>query len=224
MRLSASFLAPYLQRGDLFPNLLARSVYASKYRRGTETWAATVRRCVEGNVALDPTVSEQEAEKLYHALFTMQFVPPGRGLWTGGVEGVPVEALYNCFYCTLRTLEDWCWLADMLMCGGGVGIGLYELGGLPPVERAQASLTIGCVTSHPDSDAVKADVAGYLAAADLHVDDSREGWVEALRQTLRAAFDGRSLVVDVSPVRPRGAPIKRFGGVAPGPAPLAELL
>lgn len=221
--LSADFLAPYLAQRDTFPTLLARSVYTSKYRRPGETWAETVRRCVEGNVALDPTVTEDEARKLYHAFFTMQFVPPGRGLWTGGVPGVPVEARYNCFYSTLRSTEDWCWGADMLMCGGGVGFGLYDVDGLPALARGDDAITVACVASHPNHDAVAPDVSDRLAGA-LFVEDSREGWVDALRSLFAAAWLGRSFAVDLSQIRPSGAPIVRFGGIAPGPAPLARLL
>lgn len=223
MRLSLDFLAPYLKQRDTFTSLLARSVYVSKYRRGSETWAETVRRCVEGNVAHDPSVSEDEARKLYHAMFTMQFLPPGRGLWTGGVPSVPVEALYNCFYTTLRTVEDWCWGADMLMCGGGVGFGLYDVDALPTVSRGSDTITVACVASHPNHDAVAPDLSGRLPGA-LLVEDSREGWVDALRQLFAAAWAGRDFVVDLSRIRPKGAPIVRFGGIAPGPAPLARLL
>ena len=223
MRLTLDFLAPYLAKRDNFSSLLARSVYTSKYRRGQETWAETVRRCVEGNVAHDPSVSEDEARKLYHAMFTMQFLPPGRGLWTGGVPGMPVEALYNCFYSTIRTVEDWCWGADMLMCGGGVGFGLYDVDALPVVERGSDLLHLACVASHPDHDAVAPDVTGRLPGA-LFVVDSREGWVDALRQMFRAAWAGHDFAADLSQIRPRGAPIVRFGGIAPGPAPLARLL
>lgn len=223
MHLSHDFLAPYLAQRDTFTSLLARSVYASKYRRGRETWAETVRRCVEGNVAHDQSVTEDEARKLYHAMFTMQFTPPGRGLWTGGVPGMPVAGRYNCFYCTLRSTEDWCWLADMLMCGGGVGLGLYDVDALPMLARGSDALQVACVRSHPDHDAVAPDVTGRLPGA-LFVEDSREGWVDALRQMFRAAWSGQDFAVDLSQVRPRGAVIRTFGGIAPGPAPLAMLL
>lgn len=221
--LSSDFLAPYLKQRDTFSSLLSRSVYSSKYRRGSETWAETVRRCVEGNVAHDPSVSEDEARKLYHAFFTMQFLPPGRGLWTGGVPGMPVAALYNCHAVTLRTVEDWCWLADMLMCGGGVGIGLYAVDTLPTVARGSDVLTLACVASHPDHGPTDPDVSGRLAGA-LLVEDSREGWIDALRQMFAAAWSGKDFAADLSQIRPRGAPIRTFGGIAPGPAPLARLL
>lgn len=221
--LSDDFLAPYLAQHDVFSSLLARSVYASKYRRNGETWAQTVLRCVLGNVAHDPSVTEDEARKLYHAFFTMQFLPPGRGLWTGGVPGMPVAGRYNCFYCTLRSTEDWCWLADMLMCGGGVGIGLYDVDALAPVARGSDALRVACVASHPNHADVAPDVDGRLPGA-LFVDDSREGWIDALRSLFRAAWQGHDFAVDLSQIRPRGAPIRTFGGIAPGPAPLAQLL
>jgi adenosylcobalamin-dependent ribonucleoside-triphosphate reductase len=57
------------------------------------------------------------------------------------------------------------------------------------------------------------------------IPDSREGWVEALRQLINAHVSGREGVLfDYSLIRPFGTPIKGFGGVASGPAALKELL
>jgi ribonucleoside-diphosphate reductase alpha chain len=57
------------------------------------------------------------------------------------------------------------------------------------------------------------------------VDDSREGWVNALRALLYAFESSRSIPeFDYSKVRPFGAPIKTFGGTASGPAPLKQML
>jgi len=97
-RLSEDFLAPYQRKGDPFTSLLARSTYLTKYCRGNvETWTETIRRVVEGNVNLAYGVSRQEAELLFHLFWTGQVLPPGRGLWTGGVEGIPADARFNCF-------------------------------------------------------------------------------------------------------------------------------
>lgn len=102
LRLSEEFLAPYRQKGDPFQNLLARSTYLNKYCRGNESWTDTIRRVIEGNVAFDPGVTQQEAELLFHLFWTGQALPPGRGLWTGGVEGIPADARYNCFSAETR--------------------------------------------------------------------------------------------------------------------------
>jgi len=46
----------------------------------------------------------------------------------------------------------------------------------------------------------------------------------ALRKALTSAFEGHDLIIDVSDIRPRGAIIRTFGGIACGPGPLAHML
>jgi ribonucleoside-triphosphate reductase (thioredoxin) len=58
------------------------------------------------------------------------------------------------------------------------------------------------------------------------VEDSREGWVELIREVLNS-FVGKNAyprVIDYSQVRPRGAAIKGFGGIASGAGPLKQLV
>jgi hypothetical protein len=227
IRLSEDFLAPYRKKGDPFGSLLARSTYLTKYCRGNvESWTDTIRRVVEGNTRLAPGVHRDEAELLFHLFWTGQSLPPGRGLWTGGVEGIPPDAMYNCWYSTLTSAEEWCWAADRLMLGGGVGIGLCEIDSLPIVADASARFAIWCSSHHPDLDEVKPEGPAYLngSTPTYVAEDSRGGWVEALRRVLASAYAGRDLVVDVSAVRERGAPIRTFGGIACGPGPLSHLL
>lgn len=224
MLLSESFLAPYRLRGDCFPNLLARVVYLGKYCRNDETWTDTVVRVVRGSCELDLSVGEQEANLLFHAFWTMQALPPGRGLWTGGVPGIPAAARFNCWWATIRSPEDWCWTADQLMLGGGVGVGLSALASMPIVEQGDCSLRIGCASDHANLAEVRPDAAASVGPMPYAVDDSRGGWVEALRRTLAGAFAGRDVAVDVSRIRARNQPIKTFGGKACGPGPLVEML
>lgn len=57
------------------------------------------------------------------------------------------------------------------------------------------------------------------------VPDTREGWAEALKIMLDTHLNGAPRpVFDYSLVRPKGAPIKRFGGTASGPEVLEDLL
>lgn len=225
--LSSSFLAPYRAAGDNFPNLLARSTYIGKYKRIEDaSWTDTIARVVLGSVALDPNVTKDEAETLFDIFWQGKALPPGRGLWTGGVQGIPVEARNNCYYATLRGVDDWCWVANMLMCGGGVGVGLHAIDALPVVTRSSARFHILCSKSHPNVGEVMPDpFISEPSECEWHiVEDSRLGWVEALRVGLTAALEGRSAVFNLSSIRRRGAPIKTFGGTACGPAPLAMLL
>jgi ribonucleoside-triphosphate reductase len=226
-RLSEDFLSPYRRKGDPFESLLARSTYLTKYCRGNiETWTDTIRRVVEGNASCAPGVDRLEAELLFHYFWTGQALPPGRGLWTGGVDGIPADARYNCWSTTLNEYTDWCWVANQLMLGGGVGVGLGSIQHLPTVAEGPARFAIWCHGGHTNLDEVKPEGPAYLngSTPTYRAADSREGWVEALRLTLGAAYEGRDYVIDVSDVRPRGEPIKTFGGIACGPGPLANLL
>lgn len=227
IRLSESFLSPYREKGDPFTSLLSRSTYLTKYCRGNvETWTDTIRRVVEGNICLARGVTQREAEMLFHLFWTGQALPPGRGLWTGGVEGIPADARYNCWYTTLYGTDDWCWVANQLMLGGGVGVGLGDIDTLPEVVANDAKFGIYCREDHPNLSEVNPEGPVYLNGSTplYRCEDSREGWVTALRLVLDAAYAGRDQIVDVSDVRPRGEPIKTFGGIACGPGPLSNLL
>lgn len=224
MRLSESFLDQYRHKGDVFPNLLSRSVYLSKYCRGSETWSDTIRRVVEGNTVLDPSCSMQEAEALFDCFWRMHALPPGRGLWTGGVPNIPVGALYNCWYVTIRSVRDWEWMANRLLEGGGVGVGLGDIHELPAVAGGSPRLSVLCSQSHPNESEFITDSIVYPGVPHHVVPDSRQGWAEALRIVLEAAFAGQSLTINVSAIRPRGMPIRTFGGIAPGPGPLVTML
>ncbi len=224
--LRSPFLAPYYQKGDPFKTLLARSTYLNKYCRGGETWTDTIKRVVEGNLSLDPTAMQTEGELLFHLCWTGQVLPPGRGLWTGGIDNIPADARYNCWATTLYSIDDWCWIMNQLMLGGGVGVGLAGIHQLPRVEGGLARLSVRCRADHQDVEEVEPTNPDLLNGQTpiFCAPDSREGWVECLRRVLTAAFQGTDIIIDLSGIRPRGTPIKTFGGVACGPGPLAQLL
>lgn len=226
VKLGTSFLEPYRRKGDPFVSLLARSTYLTKYCRDQETWTDTIRRVVEGNINLAPGVSLKEAEALFDVFWTGKCLPPGRSLWVGGVEGIPADARFNCWYVTLRQPEDWCWAANQLMLGGGVGFGLGEIEKLPVAAHGNVKLAVRCKPDHANAGEVKPDEKSFLNGSTpiFTVPDSREGWVAALRVTLTAAFSGRDQIIDVSEIRERGKPIRTFGGIACGPGPLTNLL
>ena len=225
-RLRRAFLEPYMKQGDPFKSLLARSTYLSKYSRNGEVWTDTIKRVVEGNMSLTGNASEQEAERLFHLFWTGQTLPPGRGLWVGGVEGIPADARFNCWWTTIYSIDDWCWTANQLMLGGGVGVGLQEIGNLPSVAPGTPRIAIWCKTEHPNYADVKPNDKSFLnGQTPVHViPDSREGWVEALRLALTCAYTSRDIIMDVSAIRPRGQALKTFGGISCGPGPLSDLL
>jgi len=213
-------------------------VYQRTYSRlkadGThETWPETVRRVVDGNLALvDEKYHEPgEREKLYGLLLRMDMIPAGRHLWATGVPGR--QYLANCHSAGFSRKDltlHFIFSFDELMKGGGVGsnysnkyIGMY-----PPVF-SKVELHIVCNPSHPNIEEFKRHLSkkyDHLTRDRYVVDDSREGWCGSLAEVLKGAWDGRDmpLVIDITPLRERGALLKSFGGVSSGPTPLLEML
>lgn len=226
-RFSETFLEQYKTRDPKFGfNGLGELVYMRSYSRtkedGTkERWWETVRRVVEGlytmqktwimsrNLGWDARKSQKSAQEMYDRIFTMKFLPPGRGLWALGTAITEEKKLYaalnNCSFVSTNNLkedltEPFVFLMDMSMLGVGVGFD-----------------TLGASTITVQKPNINNEVF-YI------IPDSREGWVESLHLLLLSYFTGENTVsFDYSEIRPEGAPIKGFGGESSGYVPLKQL-
>lgn len=218
-----------------------KAVYERTYSRvdenGTEEeWADTVLRVVDGNLAyVDPEyILPGEREYLLESIYNFKTIPAGRHLWSTGAPGVNATA--NCFVAPWgnKLSDHFCWLFDHLMTGSGVGANYSQVlinENSPDHPSTQISLYIQCDSTHPNHDEVNPDLpvgAPFVADEVYKVEDSRQGWVKALKiiidRSTRPHIQGRRIVLDVSSVRGRGEPIRGFGGVASGPGPLVDLL
>ena len=203
--------------------IFGQIVYYRSYSRvkddgSQEHWADTVIRVIEGimsvrfdwyvknNIQWDNDLWVSFAEEMAISMYNMNWLPPGRGLWAMGSNMMYERGsmcLYNCAYSNIggnTWIEDLCWIKDVLMCGVGVGF----------CSQATA------LTLRQPSDNEQVFV----------VPDSREGWVDSLRSLLYSYTPdshGCKITFDYSKVRPKGSPIKGFGGTASGPAPLKIL-
>jgi len=134
-------------------------------------------------------------------------------------------------------------LFDMAMKGGGVGFSVEEedLAEIPaPKNRVELYFYLNPEhKDFPEVQAMAKKVGARLNVpyelpkdgkerriVELTVADSREGWAEAMVVTIDEHYAGMDvdLLIDLSEVRERGTPIRGFGGVASGSAPLLELL
>lgn len=222
MKLSAGLLSTYRKGGTPFTNLTQTVTFESKYRRPEDLdWTDSIRRVVENNVALDPKCTIQEAEALYDTFWNLRCSPPGRGLYLNLKTGMPGEAAVNCWGISARSTADLAWSAHTLACGGGVGYGLLETHMLPTSQHGAATLKIICPSTHKDYAEVKSDLS--YGQADLVVEDNRMAWADAIKYVLDSAYLARSIVVDVSKIRPFGSPLMTFSGTASGPGALVRL-
>lgn len=241
--------------GPIGEDVYLRTYSRTKVDGSQEDWYETCARVVNGNLSFVPEdfIEKDEAQKLYHMMLRMEILPGGRHLWACGTS---FPFLSNCFSAdyTEKFDEHFEFTFMRLMEGGGVGANYSTLfvnsreGNKPWVPKCKVNVHIVCQPDHRDYtskvdigggesipfvdllsqkysyewDAINGDLGIYL-----RVDDSREGWCEALSRLLLAHVEGAGeidLVFDVSNIRHKGAILKGFGGRASGPEALMLLL
>jgi ribonucleoside-diphosphate reductase alpha chain len=201
---------------------LSEAVYYRTYSRVAddrqERWGDTVARVVEGVMSIRKDWYQNVmgkrwrdgdahviATRLAHAIHDMKMLPPGRGLWAMGTDYVyerGSHALNNCgaVDVTDNLARSARWLMDSLMCGVGVGFTTNNA----RLRRFRM----------PNHDTTKVYV----------VPDTKEGWAESVKRLIQSyERGGAAIAFDYSKIRPKGAPIKGFGGVSSGYGPLEEL-
>ncbi|MHA2390659.1 MAG: ribonucleoside-triphosphate reductase, adenosylcobalamin-dependent [Promethearchaeota archaeon] len=187
--------------------------------RKEEFWE-TIRRVVEGCysiqkehcIKLSLPWSDEKAQKsaqtMFEKIWNFKFSPPGRGLWMMGTEFIARHGSMSLNNCGFASTEDinlkyskaFEFVMDALMLGVGVG---FDTKGAGKIK-------------------IQKPIEGTF---NFVIEDSREGWVEALKLILEAYFLGKQVpIFDFSKIRPAGEPIRGFGGIASGPGPLKEML
>lgn len=233
-RLRDEFIEQYKTRTPKFGfpigggNTLGEYNWITKYSRrkldgSKERFWEGCRRVIEGmysgqkdhairyRLPWNEQTAHESAQEAYARLFDGKWSPPGRGLWMMGtffVNGAQNSAaLQNCAFLSTLQIDSgdptfpFHRMMEMSMLGVGVGFDTRGAGKVAihqPTEQSQNIVVI---------------------------DDSREGWYESLALLLESYFKPHKRVVrfDYSKIRPAGAPIMGFGGVAAGFEPLIQL-
>ena len=213
--LSKEFLKKYSNKKVNWKNGLGYIVYKRTYARTldngqTEEFWQTLARCVNGSQKIGAQYTQKEAERLYDYMFNFKCLYAGRMLWQLGtslVDKFNGNSLINCYYTNISCIDDFCFLFENLMLGGGVGYSVRRehVHDLPKVRE-------NVIISHENT-----------KDADFIVPDSRRGWIELLRKVLDAYFNGGiSFTYSTILVRGHGEIIKTFGGTASGPKILID--
>lgn len=190
-----------------------------------EYWWETVRRAVEYNTSIVPTLKE-EAEKLYDNVFNLRQFLSGRTFWVGNTnvsKQYPMSN-FNCAFQKIDSFQAFTDLFYLLMIGSGVGVRvLREDVNKIPKLRTNYKLIHKDYVEKPKM--LREDSTSLVfynnTSAEIVIGDSKEGWVQALEHFLNLV--GRSqyrnintIIIDYSHVRPKGERLRTFGGTASG--------
>lgn len=133
----------------------------------------------------------------------MNVMPSMRAAWAAGASADRDNTnIYNCAFMVIDNLRAFSEGLYILMCGTGLGFS---------VERE----FVNCLP-------VIANKTGETVQ--LVVQDTTEGWADAVYASVVSLWRGHDVKLDVSQVRLRGAILKTKGGRASGPEPLVSLI
>jgi len=191
---------------DILSEITVHMKYAKyipeKNRR--ETWEELVTRNMQMHLKKFPEL-ELQIRKNYKMVFDKKVLPSMRSLQFGGK---PIEVAPNrIFNCAFMPIDDWRSFGEaMFLLLGGTGVGYsvqkHHVEKLPEIQKPNTKRT-----------------RRFL------VNDSIEGWADAVKALVRSYFNGGSrLRFDYTDIRPKGAALVTSGGKAPGPQPLRECL
>jgi ribonucleoside-diphosphate reductase alpha chain len=196
------------------PTLYQQFIHLSRYSRWLsnekrrETWEETVDRYFnffESHLQnrCEYTLKKTTREELKEAILTLDVMPSMRCLMTAGPALERDEiAGYNCSFVAIDSPRSFDEILYILSCGVGVGFS---------VERQHVAQLPSVSEEFYDTDTT------------IVVQDSKIGWAKSLKELIGLLYQGQVPKIDVSRVRPSGAPLKTFGGRASGPEPLVAL-
>lgn len=199
------------ESAPFFPTQLQKFQFYDKYSRFNyekgrrETWVETVDRAVMYLRELSHgKLDGDEYGRLREGVLNMKVMPSMRLLAMAGPAARRNNvALYNCSYMAVDSIDAFVEALIISMCGCGVGFSVERqyVEQFPRIKRQSGT-----------------------PATTYVVEDSSEGWADAVRVGLTTWFEGEDIKFDYSLVRAAGVPLKIKGGRASGPEPLRKML
>lgn len=234
-------------------NELGEFVFYRTYSRWLEDkgrreyWHETCQRATNYNMQLahdhlvnigykpDLKSMRKEAQQFFNNMYeTKQFLS-GRTLWVGGANDIInknfVLGNFNCSFLNISKWEDLGDLFYLLLVGTGVGFKCTQ-----EMAKKLPKIKTNIKVLHSDYKPVPKDQRlentkvtqfdnGFMK---IYVGDSKEGWVQSLREFLKILTDPQfkdvhTVKISYNSVRPKGERLKTFGGSASGHEPLKEM-
>jgi ATP cone domain-containing protein/ribonucleotide reductase-like protein len=194
-----------------FPTQLQKFQFYDKYSRFNydlgrrETWIETVDRAVGYLAELSENrLGAETYDRIRRGILDMRAMPSMRLLAMAGSAARRNNiAIYNCSYQPVESIDSFVEALIISMSGCGVGFSVERqyVENFPRIKRQ-----------------------GNKAPINNVVEDSAEGWADALRFGLQTWFEGGDVRFDLSQLRAAGMPLRTKGGRASGPEPFRRML
>lgn len=202
--------AAFAESDIYFPTPIQKFQFFDKYSRFNydlgrrETWVETVDRSVNylydlAGERLDSSVYQ----RIRKSILQMESMPSMRLLAMAGPAAHRNNmAIYNCSYQPVESIDSFveALLISMSGCGVGFSVENEYVRNFPKIEMQSGRSKIHVI------------------------EDTTEGWADALRIGMEVWFSGGDVEFDYSYIRPIGAPLRTKGGRASGPDPLRTML
>lgn len=208
-----------------FKNPLGEFIYYRTYSRWMdhegrrETWVETVNRYFDFmRENLGDKLKDEEYEELRDTVLRQEIMPSMRLMWSAGEAARKTNvSAYNCSFIAPSKLRDFAEIMYLLMCGTGVGFSVESqtVQKLPIIKRQNGN---GNGPKPHNSAKTKKKIPAH------GIEDSKEGWGDALTLGLKTWYSGKDIQFDYSQLRPAGARLHTMGGRSSGPEPLRALL
>ena len=200
--------------------------YTRRKEDGTkENWSELVDRVI-GGVNEFGGIEEDELFHMKRQILDKSVLASGRFLWVGGTDWSRkpknFPGLYNCSSTEINRIKSFGEVAELCLTGCGIGFNLEQknISKLPVITTNVKVRVVGEPGDVQEDLREENTIVNRGIDADtIIVGDSREGWVSTYQEIIDTAYSSynkteRNITVDISNVRPKGAPIKGFGGVA----------
>jgi hypothetical protein len=188
-------------------------------------------RTIEGLQKLG-NLTQEQVDRIKYYQSQLKVLTSGRGLFVQGTEAAEkIENVYSHYNCSNINIESWYHfglLMNMAMQGTGTGAKLEPMyiEKLPVIiNKLNVEIKDSIGTVAPDARLEETDIRlieselGVVGVVEIHVGDSRKGWVQAYENFLSLSTNedlSREVNVHIylGNVRPKDLPLKGFGGVS----------
>lgn len=201
----------FLESDDYFGNQIQKFQFFDKYSRFNydygrrETWKETVNRAVDYLKEISANALEAgDYERVQRSMLEMKAAPSMRLLAMAGPAARRSNiGIYNCSYQPVDSIDSFveALLISMNGCGVGFSVESKYVENLPRIKRQ-----------------IGAEALSHF------VEDTTEGWAEALKIGMEVWFEGGDIRFDYSGLRPAGAILKVKGGRSSGPEPFRRMM